>query len=631
MYSIGLTADCGKRDWGIQRILNANEMVMVSPITGQSPQPSNSEMVAGCWISPIREKNEDKTWFDRQWWPDANLKIEATVSRNSFEQAKQTAKQTLEHYMQTINLSHMTPLWDRLMDHQKTAVVWACRCFEIGHGPMLAMDTGTGKTLTTLAILDILRKGTGRELKCLAFGPKAGLGVWERDIDRFEIPCMQSVLVERKNIAEAMDLWKNSRNTLMLCTSYGNAVHKTGAFFEELSMLDNPDSVICDESHKIKSPKAKRTRRILSIGSRSRYNICMTATPVTKNVLDQGSQVEHLEFGQKRRDLVSARYWLCEKFLEENPRYYYNSTSVVDSMARADRGEFFYNVKKEDAIDLPGEIDVEIGAEWNLSPTTKRLYDNVSNALDIRNYDGFYDLSETVIKGTAREGLIQYTGKPIVYKGREVALNYIHLVSMMYRCSEIVNGILTVWRKDENGNYLRAPLDKSINDTINGDRLSERIVLWDAPKLQMLKSLLSYIETPVVVVGRYTTEMDIIGKLGRDNGLKCGEISGRIKDGVDHRTEMRKDLDLVAVSIGAGSESIDLTRASNVVYYGVGYDYAAYEQMRGRAYRIGQTRKVVHHILRTHNSMDDHVWSCMNRKENLVVVLEAETLGKKGR
>ena len=315
-----------------------------------------------------------------------------------------------------------------------------------------------------------------------------------------------------------------------------------------------------------------------------------------------------------------------ENWLNENPKW--AGKSIIDSMARCDRGEYFFAVKKEDAIDLPGEVDVTVAAPWTLSPKIEKLYTKVYNALDIRNHDDFANLDWSVIKGKghAKEDFIQYDGDPVIYDGYEVALNYVHITSMMYRCSEIVNGMLTVWKKDAKGNILRLPPEKSKDDLVMGDRIKERIILWDSPKVQVLKSMLENMQPPLVVVGRYTKEMEIIRTLAEKNGLKCGEISGKIKDGIDEHGDMRKDLDLVAVSIGAGSESIDLTRSSNTIYLGVGYTYAAYHQMRGRTYRIGQKNKVTHHILRTHNSMDDHVWLSMDKKQDLINVLETQFL-----
>lgn len=555
----------------------------------------------------------------------ATTKLQAVVSDSAFEYGKNASEGELNQYnINEIDLSNLTHIWPQLMDHQKKAVLWAGICFARGHGAMLAMDTGTGKTLSTLAIMDIIRHRDQKPLRCMAFGPKAGLGVWDRDIHRFGLKDVVAMSVVRKNLKDAVSIWNNYQGTVILSTSYGNAIHKTGDVFESLAGMGDVDIFICDESHRIKTPTAKTTKKILSISRNAHHHICMTATPITRTIIDQGSQIEYLEKGRVKRDLVSARYWLAECWLNEHPQF--AGKSIVDSMARADRGEFAFAVKKEDAIDLPGEIDVEIEAPWALSPKIKALYNKVYYALDIREHAEFADLPMSVIKGSghAKEDFIRYDGEPILWEGHEVALNYVHIVSMLYRCSEIVNGMLTVWDKDEQGNIKRLPPEKSKDDPVLGDRISKRIILWDSPKVQVLKSMLEDMQPPLVVVGRYTTEMEIIRTLAGNYGYKHGEISGRIKDGIDANGDMRKDLDLVSVSIGAGSESIDLTRANNVIYFGVGYNYSHYYQMRGRAYRIGQTQKVTNHILRTKSSMDDHVWLAMNKKEDLVGVLEAE-------
>lgn len=52
--------------------------------------------------------------------------------------------------------------------------------------------------------------------------------------------------------------------------------------------------VIVDESLKIKNAEAKRTKRILEIGSRAKWKLVLNGTPVSRNLLDMWPQMEFL-------------------------------------------------------------------------------------------------------------------------------------------------------------------------------------------------------------------------------------------------------------------------------------------------------------------------------------------------
>lgn len=66
-------------------------------------------------------------------------------------------------------------------------------------------------------------------------------------------------------------------------------------YLEILEQVKNHKTFcICDESLFIKNIKAKRTRRIIEIGSNSEYRLVLNGTPLTKNIIDIWSQMEFL-------------------------------------------------------------------------------------------------------------------------------------------------------------------------------------------------------------------------------------------------------------------------------------------------------------------------------------------------
>lgn len=67
-------------------------------------------------------------------------------------------------------------------------------------------------------------------------------------------------------------------------------------YLQELDFIKKHRCVflVLDESIKIKNPRAKRTRRILSLAPHSSYRLILNGTPVTKNILDIYTQMTFL-------------------------------------------------------------------------------------------------------------------------------------------------------------------------------------------------------------------------------------------------------------------------------------------------------------------------------------------------
>ena len=79
MYNVGLVRNSRDRVWGVQRILNYREMVIVSPISDDSPLPPNEDITNGCYVVPIRPREDDITWYSPSKMEGATTKLQAVV------------------------------------------------------------------------------------------------------------------------------------------------------------------------------------------------------------------------------------------------------------------------------------------------------------------------------------------------------------------------------------------------------------------------------------------------------------------------------------------------------------------------------------------------------------------------
>ena len=78
------------------------------------------------------------------------------------------------------------------------------------------------------------------------------------------------------------------------------------------SVKERSTFCVVDESLKIKNLGAKRTKRILQIGSYCKYRLILNGTPLSKNVLDLWPQMEFLSHKILDMDFRAFKYNYCE-------------------------------------------------------------------------------------------------------------------------------------------------------------------------------------------------------------------------------------------------------------------------------------------------------------------------------
>ena len=117
-----------------------------------------------------------------------------------------------------------------------------------------------------------------------------------------------------------------------------------------------------DESTTIKTPTAKRTKNIVSLGKIAKYRRIMTGSPVTKNPLDLYTQCEFLD--SYLLDFTSY-YAFRNRYAEMKTLHMHGrQIQVVDKFKNL--GElsdtlklFSYRVLKEDCLDLPEKVFIK--------------------------------------------------------------------------------------------------------------------------------------------------------------------------------------------------------------------------------------------------------------------------------
>lgn len=186
------------------------------------------------------------------------------------------------------------------------------------------------------------------------------------------------------------------------------------------------------------------------------------------------------------------------------------------------------------------------------------------------------------------------------------------------RPSKYVKYILD--RVDDEGNELdSAPkLAHSIRQTLT------------APKLDYLSEILEGTTENVVIFYNYISERDAILEL-----LATKHKAKKVfrQDGDKHELPPKHTWANISNSVTLGqykssSTGVEMTYATQVVYFSPTYSYADYEQSIGRVYRNGQSNKTTFYNFRVRPSIEVDIYTAIANKKDFQTKQWAESLGE---
>lgn len=141
------------------------------------------------------------------------------------------------------------------------------------------------------------------------------------------------------------------------------------------------------------------------------------------------------------------------------------------------------------------------------------------------------------------------------------------------------------------------------------------------PKLDYLADIIEGTDENVVIFYNYNTEreaiLEMIGKKFKDRPLYR-------QDGQKHEVPTKPQWGNVKRSITvshykSGSTGIEMTYATQVIYFSPTYSYAEYLQSIGRVFRNGQTEKTTFYNFRTPNSIEEDIYTVLKTKNDFQI------------
>lgn len=486
----------------------------------------------------------------------------------------------LEEYEHRIEIKTSSTLPDvprtkhSAWDHQRQAF-WFAKDLPAA---MLAMAMGVGKSKVAIDLVV-----NNDAMHTLIICPNNVVGVWPSEFiihsakdDFLVLPLNRGSVARKARVAEtAWEEAKKFRRPLVVVINYESAWREPfGPTYDKknnryrndgFALTHQWDYIILDESQKIKSPSGRASTFCAKLRDHGKQRLALTGTPMPHSPLDAFAQYRFLDTSIFGNSFVGfrGRYARMGGYLNKQ---------VMGFQNLEDLNERFFSIGFRVEKDVLGLLDpVHVTKTVDLSKEAAKIY-----------------------KDMERDYIAQ------IGTGELVASNA--LVKLL-RLQQITSGVV----KDDEG------IEHTV-DTGKRDLLLD--IVGDLQRFDLETQ--QVVREPVVVFCRFQADLDAVQWVANELGWRYGEISGRRKDGLNERSKMAEDVDIVGVQIQSGGVGIDLTRACYALYYSVGFSLGDYDQSLSRVHRPGQTRQVTYIHITASGTIDETVYEALDARKDIV-------------
>jgi SNF2 family DNA or RNA helicase len=483
----------------------------------------------------------------------------------------------------------------KLMGHQDLVVRFCLEKNELPYSGIFA-DYGTGKSLISLMIIEIMRKIEERSFqRVLIVAPQLAIETtWCDEIKKhsdFRFCILKGTAKAKVNLLQyAMGQvndpsryghYNESKKPMLFLLNYEGvkSIHRelSGAGF---------DAVFCDESTKIKTHDAERTMAMYEVGEHIPYRFIMTGFPITENLAELYSQIKFLDRG---KSFGLSYYAFINK-------YFVRLGQKIVVKKRA--------VKQ--IIDLISPFCIRVTNETlKLPPKTYKEL-----RLDMTDQQ--------------RELLLQLNDTFRLEFGK-VKIDTKYIFTLISKSLQICDGFVQYieYEKDEKGKNTTKVLsseleiidtnkDEALVETLNEiDVTRNKVVIWCAFLFSVSK-----------------LEM-ILAKLG----IRTLSLTGATENSnkVVQMFQKSREYNVLICTQKKAAESVTLTSARYSIYYSNIWSNDARLNSEARIRRKGSEihKSIIYIDLITKDSVEEKVYQCLRKKKDLINELKTAFLEMK--
>ena len=445
-----------------------------------------------------------------------------------------------------------------LRAYQARGFSWLAYLRDCGFGACLADDMGLGKTIQALAfLLHAKARGAGRP--ALIAGPMSVLGNWVREARRFA-PGLRLHLHHGAARWHGESFTREAQEADAVITSY-TLLHRDYADLRQV----NWSCVLLDEAQNIKNPETRQARAARALTAD--YRIALTGTPIENHVGDLWSIMDFLNPG-----ILGKRATFRGHFLR--PIQSGTDPGARTRLRRITAPFILRRLKTDKQIitDLPEKVEAKV-----YCPLTRE------QAALYRDELAAFQRELDTAEGIGRRGLILAT---------------------LTRLKQICN---------HPAHYLgQAPGPAAADAPRSGKLTRLREQLEEA--FACGESALVF--TQYAQMGHLLTA-HLCQAFGRDMPYLHGGVPRAARDALVRGFQESAGPLAFVLSLKAGGTGLNLTRATHVFHYDRWWNPAVENQATDRAFRIGQTRRVVVHKFICGGTLEDRIDAMIEAKTAL--------------
>lgn len=348
--------------------------------------------------------------------------------------------------------------------------------------------------------------------------------------------------------------------------------HKSGEKLAQRVVYSGRVLMAIDESRRIGSPSASRTRAAVRLGKSAAYRRILTGTPIAKGVEDLFSQLLFLS-----PDVLgySTFYAFKNTFCRMGG---YEGRQIV-GYRNLDRLQeaidpYSFHIRKADCLDLPDKLYTT--REVPLSAEQRRLYRDMKESLLAEMQSG--QIIEAPTMTVALMRLQQITCG--------------HLGSTIERDGRLVN----LW----------SPIDEG-----------------RCPRILATMDLIEEAQGSIIVWCRFRADIAMLAAEMKRRLIPFVEYHGGVanQDRADRVAAFMAGKARVFLGqVDAGGTGLNLQKATTVIYYSNSFNAESRWQSEDRAHRIGQTEKVTYVDLKAPGTLDGRIIRLLQAKKTIAAL-----------
>lgn len=378
---------------------------------------------------------------------------------------------------------------------------------------------------------------------------------------------------EAKNLARAVSFKGGLR---IIAIHIDMLSHKKGqAFLSEL-LRSSRALLAVDESSRIKDSSSKRTKTLLQMGKLAKYRRILTGTPISQGVEDLYSQFTFLDKHILGYDSFFAfRNHFCKMGGFQNKKIvgYVNEDELkrkIDS--------YTYRVLKDDCLDLPERNYIR--QEVLFTDEQRKMYNDMKK-------DFFLDLEAGML--TARMALTR-----------------------LIRLQQLIGGF--IWKRPVKCKETGKVVEPEVYQEFPNHRVARTI------------DIIKEAQGKVIVWIKFEGDHRLLTKALADAKIGYVDYVGTTpkqdRQGNIERFRNDPNVKVFLSSPKSGGIGLNLTAASEVVWYSRDFSLENELQANDRCHRIGQKNIVNYHYLITPKTVDERIDKILKSKkavaENLI-------------